>query len=69
MRLLKIFVFASALAAGGAFAGEESAELLNEEAMAEEELAMDEHEVVYIYPMEVTEYYILVPSPGSEMPG
>jgi len=30
---------------------------------------LEEHDVIYIYPMEVTEYYVIVPSESSEMPG
>ena len=35
----------------------------------EELMAMEEGEVIYLYPMEVTEYYLVIPSESSEMPG
>jgi hypothetical protein len=28
-----------------------------------------ESEVIYLYPIEVTEYYLIIPSQSSEMPG
>lgn len=34
-----------------------------------EELALEEGDVIYIYPMEVTEYYLLIPRESSEMAG
>jgi hypothetical protein len=34
-----------------------------------EQSAMQESEVIYIYPVQVTEYYLLIPSQSSEMPG
>jgi hypothetical protein len=32
-------------------------------------LALEEGDVIYLIPVEVTEYYILIPSESSEMPG
>jgi hypothetical protein len=42
-----------------------------EEMMLEEErlAALEGSDVIYIYPMEVTEYYLVVPRDSSEMPG
>jgi hypothetical protein len=34
-----------------------------------DELALAEGDVIYIYPMEVTEYYLIIPSESSEMSG
>ena len=33
------------------------------------DMAMQESEVIYVYPVQVTEYYLLIPSESSEMPG
>ena len=42
-----------------------------EEMMLEEErlAALEGSDVIYIYPMEVTEYYLVVPRESSELPG
>jgi hypothetical protein len=34
-----------------------------------DELALEEGDVIYIYPMEVTEYYLLIPRDSDEMAG
>jgi hypothetical protein len=44
---------------------EEEALMLEEERLA----ALEEGDVIYLYPMEVTEYYFVVPSESSEIPG
>jgi hypothetical protein len=73
-----------ALGAGTALAGQDSSvmgsvetnpQLSSDEAyrgpMPEgpELSALEEGDVIYIYPMEVTEYYLLIPSESSEMAG
>jgi hypothetical protein len=72
MRLSKsllVIAAASTLAAASAFAedsgpadmlGEEPA-LLNEDWGYGEQESLAESDVIYIYPMEVTEYYLIVP--------
>ena len=61
---------ALALASGAAFAQEQPSYPLNgsENAMEMAESELGEGDVIYIYPVEVTEYYILVPSTDTEMP-
>ena len=52
---------ASTLAAATAFA-EDSRPVEEQGNLTEEEqLALEEGDVIYIYPMEVTEYYLIVP--------
>lgn len=75
---------ALALATGAAFAGQDSTvdgsvetsppELLSEQYSepmnsSEQLAALEEGDVIYIYPVELTEYYLLIPSESSEMPG
>ena len=50
---------------------EELLSLREEEAlMLEDELtAQEEGDVIYLYPMEVTEYYLVIPRESGEMPG
>jgi hypothetical protein len=82
MKFWKSLPFASALVASSAFAGQDSSvqgsvetsppEEAYRGAMPEgpsEELALEEGDVIYLIPVEVTEYYILIPSESSEMPG
>ena len=71
------------LAFGTAFAGQDSTmassvesgspELLGGPEMMAGEMAanesLEEIDVLYVYPVEVTEYYLIVPSQSSEMPG
>ena len=68
MRRIKAWLFASLLAAGPAFAGQDST--------VDGAIVMDDTygiepqgDVIYLYPMEVTEYYLVVPSEPSETPG
>jgi hypothetical protein len=76
MRLTKSLLpvaAALALAGGAAFAGGDPmrAYPLNgsEDAMEPmERSAAGETDVVYLYPVEVTEYYLLVPDDGGETP-
>lgn len=70
MRLLKSLPYAIsalALAAGTAFAG--GAWLSEQYPGPQSSESMAEADVIYIYPVEVTEYWLLVPSESSEMPG
>ena len=63
MRLSRsLFAIAAAatLAATTAFA-EDSRPTEEEGYLTEEQLALEEGDVIYIYPMEVTEYYLIVP--------
>jgi hypothetical protein len=82
MRFAKSLLFALALGTGTAFAGQDSSVQGSVEtsptedayrgAMPEgpsDELALEEGDVIYLIPVEVTEYYILIPSESSEMPG
>ena len=82
MRLLKPFlcgISALLLAAGTAFAGQDSTmessvennspALLGAPEMLMAEERLEEGEVIYLYPIEVTEYYLVIPSQSSEMPG
>ena len=75
-------ISALALATGAAFAGQDSTmessvengfpELLaGPELMANESqsFAESEADVIYLIPLEVTEYYLVIPSQSSEMPG
>ena len=75
-------ISALVLATGTAFAGQNSTmdssvengspELLaGPELMANENqsLAESESDVIYLIPLEVTEYYLVIPSQSSEMPG
>jgi hypothetical protein len=59
MRFAKSLLFAASIAfgAGTAFAGQDST------------VQGSVGDVIYIYPMEVTEYYLLIPSESSDMPG
>jgi len=74
MRLIKSLlcgISALALTAGAAFAEtSDTPELLSEQyseysEMSPSELAMEEGDVIYIYPMEVTEYYLVIPESQS----
>ena len=72
-RSLLAVAAATTLAATAAFAEDsrpidamegEAPVLLSEEqgySSAEDQLALEEGDVIYIYPMEVTEYYLIVP--------
>ena len=44
-------------------------ELLSEQYSEEKLAALEEGGEIYIYPVELTEYYLLIPSESSEMPG
>jgi hypothetical protein len=68
---LKVLLFASLLAAGTAFAGGDSTDDPYAGLMPDEEaaLAQSEGEVIYVYPVEVTEYTFVIPSESGEMPG
>jgi hypothetical protein len=79
---LKALIFASVLATGTAFAGQDSTvhgsvetsppELLGNESfivMDDSYGLQSETEVIYLYPIEVTEYYVVIPNESSEMPG
>ena len=70
MRLSKSFlcgISALLLATGTAFAGQDSTMESSVENSSPESL--EESEVIYLYPIEVTEYYLVIPSQSSEMPG
>ena len=45
-----------------------SPELLAGPEMMMGEESLDEADVIYVYPIEVTEYYLVIPSQSSEMP-
>ena len=71
MRLTKSLlcgISALMLATGAAFAGQDSTVDGSVET-SPSELSLEESGMIYIYPMEVTEYYLLIPSESSEMPG
>jgi len=72
-------VSALMLASGAAFAGQDSSvdasvEMSPPETDAysgpmSEEQSLEEYGVIYVYPVEVTEYWLVIPSQSSEMPG
>jgi hypothetical protein len=77
-------ISALAFATGTAFAGLESSvensspellsgpELMTSESLEDSDrqyFAESETDVIYLIPLEVTEYYLVIPSQSSEMPG
>ena len=71
MRLLKVLLLGALLGSGAAFAGQDS-EMLSEQNPEQipEMYALQEGDVIYLVPVEeVTEYYLVIPSESSEMPG
>ena len=82
MRLSKSLLCAISallLATVTAFAGEDVATQSSVESSSPELLggpepmtaneSLEEMDVIYVYPVEVTEYYLIIPSQSSEMPG
>lgn len=68
MRLLKALLLGVLLGSGAALAGEERLTEQNPEQIPET-YALQEGDVIYLYPVEVTEYYVMVPGESSESPG
>lgn len=66
-------IAAFVLGTGTVFAGEESTvngsvETSPPEMMISQD-SLESGDVIYLIPMEVTEYYLVIPSQSSEMPG